>query len=99
MAAATDGPVAAWPARLLPDVPCPDTRPRQLAATHTPTVPLTAAQLYFVAAALLADGGESFVHHNGPAQIAGSIQGPQFDTCNPWQATLRERTRVRGADS
>ena len=97
VAAVTMGPVAAWPARLPAHVPCRETRPRQPAATHTPTAPLTAEQLYVVTAALLADGGESFVHHHGPAQIAGSIQGPQRDTPHPWHATLRERTRVRDA--
>ena len=74
--AVTMGPVAAWPARLLPHVPCRNTQPRQPTATHAPTTSLMAEQLYVVAAALLADGGESFVHHHGPAQIAGSIQGP-----------------------
>ena len=97
VAAVTMGPVTAWPARLLPHVPCRDTRPRNGAATHTPTAPLTAEQLYVVAAALLADGGESFVHHHGPAHIAGSIQGPQRDAPPPWHATLREHTRVRDA--
>ena len=48
-------------------------------------------------AALLADGGESFVRHHGPAQIAGSIQGPQRDAPHRWHATLRKRTRVRDA--
>ena len=76
VAAVIVAPVAAWPAQLLPHVPCCDTQPRQPAATHAPTAPLTAEQLYVVAAALLADSGESFVHHHGPAQIAGSIQGP-----------------------
>ena len=94
VAAVTMGPVAAWPAQLLPHVPCRDTQPRRPAATHAPTAPLTAEQLYVVAAALLADGGESFVHHDGPAQIAGSIQGPQRDAQDPWHATLRGRTRV-----
>ena len=93
VAAVTLGLVAAWAVRLLPDVPCRDTWPCQPAATHTPTAPLTAEQLYVVAAALLADVGERFIHHHGPAQIAGSIQGPQ----HPWHATLRERTRVRDA--
>ena len=97
VAAVTMGTVAAWLARLLPHVPCRNTRPCQPAARHRPTAPLTAEQLYVVAAALLADGGESFVHHHSPAQIAGSIQGPQCDTPHPWHATLRERTRVRGA--
>ena len=97
VAAVTMGPVAAWPAQLLPHVPCRDTQPRRLAATHAPMAPLTAEQLYVVAAALLADGGESFVHHHGPAQIAGSIQGPQRDAPDPWHATLRGRTRVWGA--
>ena len=59
--------------------------------------PLTAEQLYVVAAALLADGGESFVHHHGPAQIAGCIQGPQRDAPDLWHATLRGRTRIWGA--
>ena len=95
--AVTIGPVAAWPERLLPHVPCRDTRPRQPAATHTPTAPLTAEQLYVVTAALLADSRESFVHHHGPAQIAGSIQGPQRNAPHPWHATLREHTRVRDA--
>ena len=72
--AVTMGPVAAWPAQLLLHVPCRDTRPRQPAATHTPTAPLMAEQLYVVTAALPADGGESFVHHHGPAQISGSTQ-------------------------
>ena len=73
VAAVTMGPVAAWQAQLLPHVPCCDTQPRRPAATHAPTAPLTAEQLYVVAAALLADRGESFVGHHGPAQIAGSI--------------------------
>ena len=94
VAAVTMGPVAAWPAQLLPHVPCRDTQPRRPAATHAPTALLTAEQLYFVAAAFLADGGESFVHHHSPAQIAGSIQGPQRDAPDPWHATLRGRTRV-----
>ena len=94
VAAVTMGPVAAWPAQLLPNVPCRDTQSRWPAATHAPTAPLTAEQLYVVAAALLADGGESFVHHCGAAQIAGSIQGPQRDAQDPWHATLRGRTRV-----
>ena len=95
VAAVTMGPVAAWLALLLPYVPCRDTQPRQPAATHAPTAPLTAEQLYVVAAALLADSGESFVHHHGPAQIAGSIQGPQReDAPQQWHATLRVRTRV-----
>ena len=59
VASVTMGPVAAQPVRLLPHVPCRDKRPRQPAATHTPTAPLTAEQLYVVAAALLADGWES----------------------------------------
>ena len=94
VAAVTMDPLAAWPAQLLPHVPCRDTQPRQPAATHAPTAPLTAKQLYVVAAALLADGGESFVHHHGPAQIAGSIQGPQRDAPHLWHATLRGRSRV-----
>ena len=94
VAAVTMGPLAAWPAQLLPHVPCRDTQPRQPAATHAPTEPLTAEQLYVVAAALLADGWESFVHHHGPAQIAGSIQGPQHDAPHPWHATIRGCTRV-----
>ena len=97
VAAITMGPVAAWSAQLMPHIPCQDTRPRHPAATHTPTAPLTAEQLYVVTAALLADGGESFVHHHGPARIAGSIQGPQRDARHPWRATLRGRTRVRDA--
>ena len=78
-AAVTMGLVAAWPAQLLPHVPCRDTQPRQPAATHAPT----AVQLYVVAAALLADGRDSFVHHHGPAQIAGSIQGLQRNAPHP----------------
>ena len=97
IATVTMGPGAAWPAQLLPQIPCRDTRPRQPAATHTPTAPLTAEQQYVVTAALLADRGESFVHHHGPAQIAGSIQGPQRDAPHPWHATLRERIPVRDA--
>ena len=97
VAAVIMGPVAAWPAQLLPHVPCRDTRPRRPAATHTPTAPLTADQLYVLTAALLAEGAESFVHHHGPVQIAGSIQGPQRDAPQPWHATLRERTCVRDA--
>ena len=62
VASVTMGPIAAWPARLLPHVPCRDARPRQPAATHTPKAPLAAEQLYAVAAALLADGKQSFVH-------------------------------------
>ena len=57
VAAVTMGPVAAWPAQLLPHVPCRDTQPRRPAARHAPTATLTAEQLYVVAAALLADGG------------------------------------------
>ena len=67
---------------------------RQLSATHAPTAPLPAKQLYVSAAALLVDGGESFVHHHGPAQIAGNIQGPQRDALHLWHATLRRCTRV-----
>ena len=96
-AAVTMGPVATWLAQLLPHVPCRDTRPHQAAATHTPRAPLTAEQLYVVAAALLAECGESFVHHHGPAQIAGSIQGPQRNAPHQWHATLRKRTCVRDA--
>ena len=97
VATVTRGPVAAWPAQLLPHVPCRDAQPRQPAATHTLTAPLTAEQLYIVGAALLADGGESFAHHHGPAQIARSRQGPQCDAPHPWHATLGRRTRVRDA--
>ena len=97
VAAVTMGPVAAWLAQLLRHVPCRDTQPRRPAATHAPTAPLTAEQLYVVAAALLADGGESFVHHHGPAQIAGCIQGPQRDAPDLWHATLLGRNRVWGA--
>ena len=97
VAAVTMGPVAAWPAQLLPHVPCQDAQRCRPAATHTPTASLTAEQLYVVAAALLADGGESLVHHHGPAQIAGSIQGPQRDAPHPWHATLCGRTGVRDA--
>ena len=94
VAAVTMGAVAALPAQLLPHVPCRNTQPRRPAARHAPTAPLTAEQLYVVAAALLADSGKSFVHHHGPAQIAGGIQGPQCDSPDPWHATLRGRTRV-----
>ena len=66
VAAVTMGSMAAWGARLLPHVPCQGARPRGPAATHARTAPLTAEQLYAVAAALLADGGESFVHNNCP---------------------------------
>ena len=97
VAAVTMVPVATWPAQLLPHVPCRDAQPCRPAAKHTPTTPLTAEQLYVVAAALLADGGKSFVHHHGPAQIAGSIQRPQHDAPHPWHATLRGRTRLRDA--
>ena len=45
VAAVTMGSVAAWPAHLLPHVPCWDTRPRQPAAMHTPKAPLTAEPL------------------------------------------------------
>ena len=93
--AVTMGPVTSWPAQLLPHTPCRDTRPRQQAPMHTPTAPLTAEQLFVVAAALLADGGESFVYHYGPAQITGSIQGPQRDAPDPWLGTIRERAHVR----
>ena len=79
VAAVTMGPVAAWLAHLLPHIPCEDARPCQPARKHAPRAPLTAEQLNAIAAALLADGGESFVHHNTPAQIADSIQGPQSD--------------------
>ena len=96
VAAVTMGPVAAWPVQLLPLVPCRDTQPRQPTATHTPTAPLTAEQLYVVATALLADGGVSFVHHHGPAQIAASIRGPQRDAPHLWHATLRGRNRRQG---
>ena len=97
VAANTMGPLAAWPAQVLPHIPCQDPRPRKPAATHTSTAPLTSEQLYVVTAALLADGGERFVHHHGSAQITGSIQGPQRNAPHPWHATLRERTRVRDA--
>ena len=92
------GPVAAWAVRLLPCVPRQRARPRQPAATHAPTAPLMAGQLYAIAAALPVDGGESFVHHQGPTQITGSIQGPQSDAPRPWRATLHEVTRIREAE-
>ena len=41
--------------------------------------------------------GRALSSHHGPAQIAGSIQGPQRDAPHPWHATLRERTHVRDA--
>ena len=69
----------------------------QPAAMHTPTAPLTAEQPYVVAAALLTDGGESLVHHHGPANSADSIKVPQRDTPQLWHATVRERPRVRDA--
>ena len=94
VAAVTMGPVAAWLAQLLLHIPCRDTQPRQRTATLAPMAPLTAEQLYVVAAALLADVGESLVHNHGPAQIAGSIQGLQRDAPHPWHATLRGRTLV-----
>ena len=97
VAAVTKGPPTGWPACLQPHVPCRDRPPRRPAVTHTPTAPLTAEQLYVVAGALLADGGESFVHHHVLAQITGSIQGPQRDPPHLWHAELRERTRVRDA--
>ena len=97
VAAVTMGPVAGRPAQLLPHVPFRDTQPRQPAATHTMPAPLTAEPIYVVAAALLSDGGESFVHHHGPAQIVGSVQEPQRDAPHRWHATFRGRTRVRDA--
>ena len=97
VAVVTISPVAAWPAQLLPHVPFRDTQPRQPATTHRPTAPLTAEQLYVVAAALLADRGESYVQHHGPAQIVESIQGPQRNAPRLWHATVCGRTRVRDA--
>ena len=88
------GPLEVWSAHLLPHVPQQEERPRQPAATHTPTAPCTAEQLYTVAAVGLADGRESFIHHNGRALIIGSIQGPQHDAPHLWRATLREGTRI-----
>ena len=99
VAAVTMGPMAAWPARLLHRIPCQGAWPRQPAATHAPTAPLTAEQVYATAAALLPVCGESFVHHHGPTQITGSIQGPQRHASQLWRATLRERTRIRDANS
>ena len=97
VAAVTMAPVAAWPVELLLHIPCRDTRPRKPAAMHTPTAPLTAEQLYVVAAALLADGGESFVPNHCTAQLAGSIKGPQRNSPHPSHATPRERTHARDA--
>ena len=91
--------MAVWPAHLLPQFCHQDARPRQLAAIHTPTAPLTAEQLYAVAAALLADGGESFIHHYGRALITGSIPGPQHNGSHPWRATLREPTGIRDTNA
>ena len=65
VAAVTMGAVAAWPAHFPPHVPHQGARPCQPDATHAPTTPLTAEQLHAVAAALLADGGEHFIHYNG----------------------------------
>ena len=92
VAAVTIGPIAAWLTTLLPHVPCRDAHPRQPAATLTPTAPLTGEQLYAVAAVLLADGRESFVHHHGPAQIVGSIQGPQRDAPHSRRALVARHT-------
>ena len=71
VAAVTMQPVAAWPMRLLRHVTCWDRRPRQTAAIHPPMASLTAEQLYVVAAALLADGGESFVQPPRPGADRG----------------------------
>ena len=75
-AALTMGLVAAWLAHLPSRIPCLSARPCQPAVIHAPTAPLTAEQLYAVAAALLAECGESFVHLHGAMQITSSIQGP-----------------------
>ena len=96
--AVTMWPLTAWRACLLPEVHCQDAQPREPSSTYSPTAPLMAQQLYVVAVALLADGGESFVQHHGPAQIAGSIQRLQCDVPHPWPAMLPERTRIRDAD-
>ena len=77
--------------------PLPRHAAPQLAAKHTPTAPLGAVQLYVVTAVLLADRAETFVHHHGAAQIAGSMQGPRRNAPQQGHATLRERTRVMGA--
>ena len=99
VAAVTMRPVASCTAQLLPPVPCQSARPPpRPAAKHAPMPPLTVEQLYAVAAALLADCGERFVHHHGPTQITGSIQGPQCDAPHLWRAALHERTRIRDAD-
>ena len=79
-AAVIKGLLAAWQVCLLPHVPCRRARLRPPAAIHAPTAPHTAKQLYTAAAALLADSGESFVHHHGLAHIMGSSQGPQSVT-------------------
>ena len=75
VAALTIGSVAAWPARLLPHVPCWDARPRQPSMTPTPTALLTAEQLYAVAPALLVDVGESFVHTQARHRSRAAYEG------------------------
>ena len=87
-----------WPAHLLPSFPHRDTRPCEPTIIHTLPPPLNAQQLYGVAAALLADGPESFVHHHSPVAITGGNQGPQHDVPHMWRETLRGRTRIKGAD-
>ena len=98
MAAVTMGPVVAWPARLLPQVPCQGAQPRPPAATHAPTAPLTAEQLYAVAVPLLTESAESFVHDHGPTQITGSTQRPQRNAPHPWRAMLRGDTCIQDTD-
>ena len=92
------GPVVAWPARLLPQVPCQGAQPRQPAATHAPTALLTEEQLYAVAVPLLADSAESFVHDHGRTQITGSTQGTQRNAPHPWCPMLCERTCIQDTD-
>ena len=97
VAAVTMGPVAAWPARLIPHAPAkirgPANRPQRTRQRHpSRRNNCTSSQQRYWRTA-----GGSFVHHHGPTQIAGSIQGPQRNAPHSWHGILRECTRVRDA--
>ena len=90
-AAVTLEPVAGLPADLLLAVAHGNKQPRQPAASHKLT-------LCAVAAALLPDEGEDFVHHHGPVQMTRSIPGPQDNVPHSCCETLHGCACVQDTD-
>ena len=94
VAAVSMGAVAAGSGHLLPPAHYQEARPCGPAATHRLIAPLTAEQLYAVAAVLPADCGETFFHNHGPALFMGNSSGPQNDAPHASGNTLHGGTCI-----